>query len=216
MEAVIFDLDGTIIDTIDGIGYAANLALKKFGYEPCDRIFYVSAIGNGARALIAKAIGPDSANETVVTKVLEYFLNEYENHWEVDLKVYDGMIELIDQLLKKGIKIGVNTNKPNAIAQKIVRSFFNENQILEIVGSQKAFPNKPNPTGTLQTLEHINAKPEMSFYIGDSIVDIQTAKNAGMLSIICTWGYGDQKEFTEADYVVNHPSEILKLISSLD
>ena len=212
MEAVIFDLDGTIIDTIDGIGYAANLALKKFGYKPCDRAFYVSAIGNGARALIAKAIGPDSADETLVTKVLEYFLNEYENHWEVNLKVYDGMIELIDQLLKKGIKIGVNTNKPNAIAQKIVRSFFDDEKIIEIVGSQKAFPNKPNPTGTLQTLEHIQANPEKSFYIGDSIVDIQTAKNAGMPCIICTWGYGDPKEFTDADFIVNHPSEILKLV----
>ncbi len=212
MEAVIFDLDGTIIDTIDGIGYAANLALSKFGYNPCDRTFYVSAIGNGARALIAKAIGPDSADETVVTKVLEYFLNEYENHWEVNLKVYDGMIELIDQLLKKGIKIGVNTNKPNAIAQKIVRSFFDDEKIIEIVGSQKAFPNKPNPTGTLETLKHIQANPEKSFYIGDSIVDIQTAKNAGMPCIICTWGYGDPKDFNAADFIVNYPSEILKLV----
>jgi phosphoglycolate phosphatase len=212
MEAVIFDLDGTIMDTIDGIGYAANLSLKKFGYTPCDRTFFVGAIGNGAHTLIAKAIGPKSTDETIVIKVLECFLNEYEKHWEVGLRIYDGMTELIDQIQKMGIKIGVNTNKPNVIAQKIVRSFFNENQIIEVIGSQKAFPNKPNPTGTFQILEHFQVNPGRSFYIGDSIIDIQTAKNAGMQSVICTWGYGDSKEFADADFIVNHPNEILKLL----
>jgi phosphoglycolate phosphatase len=212
MEAIIFDLDGTLIDTIDGIGYAANLALKKFGYSTRDRAFYVGAIGNGARIIIAKAIGPDSADENLVTKVLEDFLGEYEKNWEVDLKVYDGMRELVDTLHAKGIRMGINTNKPDVIAQKIVRAFFDEEKIIEIVGSQKAFPNKPNPTGTLQTLDHIHASPEKSFYVGDSIVDIQTAKNAGMRSIICTWGYGDKKDFNDADFIVNHPDEILKLI----
>lgn len=212
MEAVIFDLDGTLIDTIGGIGHAANLTLKKYGYQPHDRAFYVSVIGNGARVLIAKAIGPDSSDENLVTTVLADFLGEYEKHWEVDLKVYDGMKELIDALHEKGIKMGVNTNKPDPIAQKIVRAFFDEDKIIEVVGSQKAFPNKPNPTGTLQTLEHLNVKPERSFYVGDSIVDINTAKNCGMPSIICTWGYGVPDEIKEADFIVNHPSEVLKLI----
>ena len=212
MEAVIFDLDGTLIDTIDGIGFAANLSLKKFGYAPRDRAFYVSIIGNGARALIAHAIGPDSKDENLVTTVLTDFLGEYEKNWEVNLKIYDGMIELVDQLHAKGIRMGVNTNKPDVIAQKIVRHFFGADKIIEIVGSQKAFPNKPNPTGTLQTLDHINARPEQSFYIGDSVVDINTAKNCGMPSIICTWGYGNQNEFSGADFIVDHPGEILKLI----
>jgi phosphoglycolate phosphatase len=212
MEAVIFDLDGTLIDTIDGIGYAANLTMKKYGYATHDRAFYVGIIGNGARVLIAKAIGPASADENLVTTVLADFLGEYEKHWEVDLKVYDGMVELVDQLHAKGIRMGVNTNKPDAIAQKIVRAFFGDDKIIEIVGSQKAFPNKPNPTGTLQTLDHIKAKPEKSFYIGDSIVDINTAKNCGMPSIICTWGYGNPDEFKEAYFIVDKPGEILKLI----
>jgi phosphoglycolate phosphatase len=212
MEAIIFDLDGTIIDTIDGIGYAANIALKKFGYPTKDRTFYVSVIGNGARVLISKAIGPDSADENLVSTILTDFLGEYEKNWNVDLKVYAGIPELIDELHARGIKMAINTNKPDAIAQKIVRHFFSEEKIAEIIGSRKEFPNKPHPASTNQLLEHIQATPEGNFYIGDSAVDIQTAKNVGMRSIVCTWGYGEEKDFKEADFIVNHPEEILKLV----
>ena len=215
MEAVIFDLDGTIIDTIDGVGYAADLTLKKFGYLPHDREFYVGAIGGGARTLIAKAIGSDSKDENTVTKVLKDFLEEYERNWSVGLNVYEGIRELIDQLRTQGIKIGVNTNKPDNIAQNVVRNFFHENQISEIVGSQSTFPNKPNPAGTFHLLDHFNVIPENSIYVGDSLSDILTAKNAGMPCIICTWGYGNPKEFTDADYIVDQPSDILKLVTSL-
>ncbi|MGB7594395.1 MAG: HAD family hydrolase [Erysipelotrichaceae bacterium] len=212
MEAVIFDLDGTIIDTIDGVKYAADLTLEKFGYPPHDRLFYVGAIGGGARNLIVKALGPDSKDETVVSTILKDFLVEYANNWSVGLSVYKGIYELIDQLLARGMKIGVNTNKPDNIAQNVVRKFFDEKQIVEIVGSQSTFPNKPNPAGTFHILDHFNVLPQNSVYIGDSLSDILTAKNCGMPSIICTWGYGNSDEFKEADFIVNHPEEILKLI----
>ena len=212
MKVVILDLDGTVIDTIGGIGNAANLSLVKFGFKPQDRQFYTKAVGNGAKALIEKAMGPASSDAELSATILSDFLKEYGIHWEIDLRMYDGVKELITTLNKKGYKVAVNTNKPDVIAQKIVRSFFDEKQVVEIIGSQKAFPNKPNPEGTFQILKHLNALASECVYIGDSSVDILTAKNAGVKSIAVTWGYGELSELGGADYIVNDTKAILDLL----
>lgn len=212
MKVVILDLDGTVIDTIGGIGNAANISLVKFGFKPQDRQFYTKAVGNGAKALIEKAMGEAASDPELVTTILADFLNEYGIHWEVDLRMYDGIKDLITTLNKRAYKVAINTNKPDAIAQKIVRSFFDEKQVVEIIGSQKAFPNKPNPEGTFQILKHLGALTSECVYIGDSSVDIQTAKNAGVKSIAVTWGYGEVSELSGADHIVNDAKAILDLI----
>ncbi len=212
MKAVILDLDGTLIDTIGGIAYAANKAIAKFGFEPLDRAFYVKAIGNGAKALIERAVGGSDKNPELNPIVLADFLDEYTRNWQIDLSIYPGMEDLVKTLNQKGVKVAINTNKPNDIAQKIVRSFFSEELIFEIVGSQKLFPNKPDPTGVWETLKHIGAKPEDCFYVGDSNVDIQTARNAGIPSIAVTWGYGNPEELTGYDYKVNSAKEIEAIV----
>lgn len=212
MKAVIFDLDGTLIDTIGGIAFAANKAIAKYGFQPLDRAFYVKAIGNGAKALIERALGGSDKHSELNPVVLADFLDEYTRNWQIDLSIYPGMEELVKRLRQKGISVAINTNKPDEIAQKIVRSFFSEELIFEIVGSQKRFPNKPDPTGVWETLKHIDAQPEDCFYVGDSNVDIQTARNAGIPSIAVTWGYGNPDELTGYDHKVNTAQEIEAIV----
>lgn len=215
IKLVIFDLDGTLVDTIDGIGYCANLVLKEYGMGERDRKFYLSVIGHGARSILEGAILSNGGDIGVLDEMLNKYLDYYDKHWDVELVQYDGIEELVSSLIKKGIKIAVNTNKPQKMAADIVKKYYGTEEGVIVIGESKEYEKKPSPQAVLEIMKHFDVRAEECIYIGDSIVDIKTAKNANVKSIGVLWGYGKEEDVKKADFYVNHAKEILEVIENI-
>lgn len=210
----IFDLDGTLTNTIPAISHFGNSALLKFGFPeiPVDK--YKLLVGNGRDILIhrmLKEVGADTP---------ENFVNvgkAYDAGYEADplykTAPYDGICDLLDKLKGAGIKIAVLTNKPDNVAQDVVKLFFGDRFDL-IVGQKSGVKIKPDPEGAFFIARELGAKAQETVFVGDTYVDISTGKNAGMKSIGVLWGFRDESELlgAGADYIVAHPSEISHII----
>ncbi len=210
----IFDLDGTLTDTIPAISYFGNNALSKFGLPeiPADR--YKILVGNGRDLLIRRMLDEVGANTE------ENYINvgkAYDAGYEADplykTAPYDGIVELLDNLKSAGIKIAVLTNKPDNVAQDVVKLFFGDRFDL-IVGQKPDMKIKPDPEGAFFIAKELGAEISECVFIGDTYVDISTGKNAGMTSIGVLWGFRDEAELkgAGADYIVAKASEILDMI----
>jgi len=216
IKMVIFDLDGTLVDTIDGIRYSADLALSEFGYTGKEREFYIDAIGNGAKNLIEKAIiEQDSGDLSLSDQILKKFLYYYGQHWEKGLNIYEGIEKLIVELKRKGIMMAVNTNKPQEFALEMVEYYFDKETILSVKANCIEYEKKPSPEGVNMIMNEFFVLPDECIYIGDSIVDIETAKNANIKCITVSWGYGKKEDLNKSDYLVNNANEILDIINSI-
>lgn len=211
----IFDLDGTLTDTIPAISYFGNSALTKFGFPeiPADR--YKILVGNGRDLLIHRML------EEVGADTEENYNNvgkAYDAGYEADplykTAPYDGIMELLDNLKAKGLKIAVLTNKPDNVAQDVVKLFFGDRFDL-IVGQKPKMKIKPDPEGAFYIAKELGADISECVFIGDTYVDISTGKNAGMTAIGVLWGFRDEAELkgAGADHIVAHPSEIFDIIS---
>ncbi len=210
----IFDLDGTLTNTIPAIAYFGNIALKKYGFPaiPDDR--YKILVGNGRDLLIHRMLAEfDADTEENFNKVGA----EYDKGYEADplykTLPYDGIIELLDALIEKGVKIAVLTNKPNNVAQDVIRLFFGERFDI-VFGQREGIAIKPDPQGAIMIAEEFGFNKEDICFVGDTNVDIKTGKNAGYDAIGVLWGFRDEAELRDAgaDYIVAHPSEIMDII----
>jgi len=210
---IIFDLDGTLINTIDDLGQACNHALSACGF-PTHRIEdYPRLVGNGINKLIERALPEEHRNEATVLSLREHFVPFYDQH-NCDLtRPYDGIPELLQTLKAAGHTLAVASNKYQAATEKIVAHFF-PNTFDVILGERVGVPRKPDPQIVWDILASlpstINHKPS-TLYIGDSLVDAATARAANLPFVACTWGFctKEQLQTAQPDYMVNHPSEIL-------
>ena len=212
-KLLLLDLDGTIADTIRSICDAVNLTLAKYGYPEKSYEQIRVAIGNGARNLIRRTLPPEvAAKEENVTRVLGEYDVLYEQTYDHVDGCYEGMAEALHALHDKGYLIAVLSNKQDAYVKKIVGMLFPDG-IIAYVQGQTELPIKPDPTVPLMIARTLGVAPEDAAFIGDSDVDIETGKNAGMLSVGCAWGYRGRALLEEAgaDYVLEHPSELLAL-----
>ena len=209
-EAVVFDLDGTLADTLRDLAEATNAALALSGLSTFPVEQYRYMVGNGARKLIERAAGED-APSSLRDKIFEDFLHIYDRDCLKYAKPYDGMPETLRSLKKDGIKLLVVTNKPDAQAHKIITALFGKDLFDGIYGNCEGRKTKPDPFLTLQALSSVNAKPAGSLFVGDSNVDIFTANNAGMKSAGVLWGFRNKEELTKAGavYILHKPAEIL-------
>ncbi len=210
----IFDLDGTLTDTIPAISHFGNTALTKYGFPEIEPDKYKLLVGNGRDLLIHRMLDIFSADTE------ENFKNvggAYDAAYEADplyeTKPYDGIIELLDNLKSNGIKIAVLTNKPDNVAQDVVKLFFGDRFDI-ICGERKGIKVKPDPEAALLIAKELGCTTAETIFIGDTYVDITTGKNAGMESIGVLWGFRDETELKNAgaDHIVAHPSEILDII----
>lgn len=209
-KAVIFDLDGTLLNTLDDLADSTNYALSKFGY-PTRTIDEVRQfVGNGVAKLIERAI-PEGKNNPNFEKCLAIFKENYAQNMYNKTAPYNGIIEMLSNLKSKGIKIAVVSNKFDLAVKELCKKYF-EGFIDFAAGENEAqgIKKKPAPDTVISVLNEFNFAPEDAVYVGDSDVDIMTAKNSQMPCISVTWGFRDEKFLLEngATILINAPSEI--------
>lgn len=209
-KIVIFDLDGTLLNTLDDLADSTNYALSKFGY-PTRTIEEVRQfVGNGVAKLIERAI-PDGKNNPNFEKCLSIFKENYAQNMYNKTAPYNGIIEMLSNLKSKGIKIAVVSNKFDLAVKELCKKYF-EGFIDFAAGENEAqgIKKKPAPDTVISVLTEFNFSPEDAIYVGDSDVDIMTAKNSKMPCISVTWGFRDEKFLLEsgATILIYAPSEI--------
>lgn len=209
-KTVIFDLDGTLLNTLDDLADSTNYALSKFGY-PTRTIEEVRQfVGNGVAKLIERAI-PEGKNNPNFEKCLAIFKENYAQNMYNKTAPYNGIIEMLSNLKSRGIKIAVVSNKFDLAVKELCKKYF-EGFIDFAAGENEAqgIKKKPAPDTVISVLNEFNFAPEDAVYVGDSDVDIMTAKNSKMPCISVTWGFRDKKFLLENDatILINAPSEI--------
>lgn len=213
-KAVIFDLDGTLLNTLGDIGGAANsaLAAKGFPSHPID--LYRDFVGEGARRMITYALPAECRDEATIQSCLAEYLVEYGRGWDVATRPYDGISELLDTLVSRGIRLAVLSNKPEVFTQQCVGKLLSRWTFDIVVGEKEGVPRKPDPEGALLIAAHLGIDPGEILFVGDSAVDMQTAKAAGMFAAGALWGFRSREELEQngTDVLVNHPMEIARLI----
>lgn len=212
-QLAIFDLDGTLLNTISDLGASCNYALKALGFPEHPLSAYNYMVGNGVKKLLERA-QPD-ADEATIDKLLVKFREHYDEHNTDTTKPYPGIPELLHTLHDKGIALAVASNKYQKAATQIVTHYFHDLPWVAILGQNDERPTKPDPSIVFEILGmHPTPKREV-LYIGDSAVDIETARRACVESIGVTWGFRPVSELRKAcaNHVVSNPEEILKYIN---
>jgi phosphoglycolate phosphatase len=212
-KAVIFDLDGTLVNSLEDLADATNYALKFFGQQTHAVEDFRLMVGEGTRTLISRAL--NNENQQLIEQVLVKMREKYNEICLDKSRPYNGIKEVVGELVKRKFKLAVLTNKDQKMAQKIVSHFFDG--LFQIVkGTIEAEPVKPEPTATLQVLKELGVKPDETILVGDSKIDIQTAKAAGIKSVGVNWGFRGRTELIEAgaDAVIEEAGQLLRLVAS--
>ena len=215
IKYVLFDLDGTLLATLDTITYHLNSALSAHGLQTITAHDTRNFIGNGARKLVSRAVNMSGVdNENVISDVLTMYNGAYHSDPIPSTQPYEGIINLVDILHKKGIKLAVLTNKPDDTAKKLVEHFF-EGKFDIVSGGRAGIVLKPDPKEALCVLAGLGGALKECAFIGDTSVDILTGKNMGAaLSIGVSWGFRSREEIYDsgADYVTDTADELLKIL----
>lgn len=211
-KLVVFDLDGTLLNTIADLGNACNYALKEMGYSPHPLTAYNYMVGNGVRRLMERA-EPDATPDTI-DMLLGKFREYYDEHCTDLTRPYPGIPELLAELQDKGVAVAVTSNKYQFAVNRIISHYFGDITFAAILGEVPDRPKKPDPSIVFEALNiHPTPKREV-LYVGDSAVDIETARRACVESVGVTWGFRPVSELRSAyaDHIVSDPSEILKYV----
>ena len=213
MKAVLFDLDGTLLNTLDDIADSANYTLEQFGYpaHPVDAYRYF--VGQGADYLLG-AIVPDGARTPENMNALKKaYVERYNAHSLDKTRPYDGIVEAVGKLREAGMKLAVISNKPEHATKSTIASTFPEGLFDFLAGAKPGVPLKPDPAIVRIVLDEFGISPEEAFFVGDTSVDLATAKNARCPSIGVTWGFRPE-EVTGANFTIDDPSELSVLVTS--
>ncbi len=217
MKLCIFDLDGTLTDTIETIAHFVNTALAKFGYGSIEAQRYKLLVGDGAKNLIMRVLetlGVDDPNGEILNKVLPYYNEIYNADFLYKTTVYDGIEDLLNRLKSAGIKIAVLSNKPHDTTGRVLQGMFKSDLFDIYFGARDGIELKPSPDGVYEIIDAIGVAKEECVYIGDTMTDMQTGKNAGLFTIGVLWGFRDRQELEagHADMIVEKPDEIADFI----
>ncbi|MBB6716139.1 HAD family hydrolase [Clostridium gasigenes] len=212
-KAIIFDLDGTLLDTLEDLANACNYALKECGLSTYEVNKYKKFVGDGRYKLIERIIPKGDYTGDLFNKVLKLYDDYYLEHMVDETKPYEGICELLDELRRLGIKLAVVSNKPHEFTTEMVKNYFN-NKIDMVFGQRKNYQVKPNPETIFEVMNEFELEKEECVYVGDSNVDMQTAKNAEVKSIGVSWGFRGRKELEEsgANIVVDTVEELRSVL----
>ncbi len=214
-KAVIFDLDGTLTDTLKSIWKSANLALADVGLPPFDIDRYRYFVGDGAAELVKRALIADGDKELVLfDKMSESYRKHFEKYVNYEVRPYEGIRELLHALKEKGILLAVNSNKPQDRTVNVIEENFGKGTFDILVGQSDERARKPAPDGVFYIMERLGLMKDEVIYLGDTCVDMKTGRSAGVFTIGALWGFRDRQELEEnhADAIIEHPMELLKYL----
>ena len=212
MNACIFDLDGTLTDTLASLTYSVNETLKEMGLSPITAEQCRSFVGNGARVLIEKALAavglPDKSR---LLEGMEIYGRIFDANCTYLVTPYEGVRDLLVKMKEQGMKLGVLSNKPHRQTVKVVREIFGEGMFDCVQGQQEGIARKPDPEGVYRLMDALKVSKEECLYVGDSEVDIQTGKNAGVRTIGVAWGFRTREilEAAGAEMIIDTPVELM-------
>ena len=214
-HAIIFDLDGTLLDTLDDIANAANHVLAARGVPTHPNPHYRTFIGEGVVKLMLRALPEAHQDEATVQACVGAYVQEYERTWKAQTKPYAGVPEMLDALVVRGLKLAVLSNKPDHFTQRCVSELLAQWTFDVVLGASDKFPRKPNPASAIETAKRLGVSPAECLYVGDSGIDMQTARAAHMRSVGALWGFRDQEELLKdgAQHLIDKPSEVLDLLN---
>ncbi len=218
IKAVIFDLDGTVSDTISTIAHFGNVALEYCGFPPIDENEYKYFAGDGKVKLLHRALAFYGAdNEENFKKVEAKYDREYEADPIFETKPFDGLVRELQKLKNRGTKLAILSNKPDNVTVMVANELFGDLFCI-VHGKRENIATKPDPEGTVILMEELGVTKEECVFVGDTNVDIKTAKNAGMKSIGVLWGFRDEKELQDAkaDYIIEKTSQIFETILKIE
>ena len=211
IKLIIFDLDGTLIDTLSDIEHIFNYVLIKNGLGKKSKNFYKNNIGNGLDNLLRKCL-PDTftGDFNVLSNLVR---DRYKHKLNTKTKIYDGIIPVLENLKKDKVNMAVISNKLHLLAVRSVETYFNSYE-MKVIGAEGGFPRKPSPDSTVHMLQYFNCSASDALFIGDSIVDVKTAQNASIRSVGVLWGNSTEEDFIKqkSDFILESPQEILNIL----
>jgi phosphoglycolate phosphatase len=215
-QAVLFDLDGTLLDTLEDLADSTNAALRRLGYPEHPLAAYRYFIGDGVENLIRRAVPSEHCNADAVDRCAALMREEYGARWAAKTRPFDGIPELLDGLVARGIAMAVFSNKPHEFTRLCVARMLPRWPFQQVVGGQPSLPRKPDPAGALAIARQMGLAPPQFVYLGDTNTDMQTAVAAGMFPLGATWGFRTPDELVRfgAKALLGSPLELLDFLDA--
>ncbi len=213
-QLVIFDLDGTLLNTIADLAAATNQALARLGYPTHPESAYLRFVGNGIMKLFERALPGGQRNAEQVQRMRDLFVPYYNAHGADLTRPYDAITGVLEQLQARGIKLAVASNKYQAATEQLIKHYFPHIHFEAVLGQQDGRPTKPDPLFVEEILQRTGVAKSDTLYVGDSDVDMQTARNSGVAACAVTWGFRTREELAayQPTYLIDTPADILTCV----
>lgn len=213
-KAIIFDLDGTLLDTLEDLGNSMNSVLEQYGFPKHPLEAYKYFVGDGVENLVLRAIPEGKRDQTTLTGCVAAMREEYGRRWMEKTHPYPGIPQLLDALTERNMKMAIFSNKQDEFTQITVNKFLSKWQFETVAGARPSVPKKPDPTVPLKIAQKMGVAPAAFLYVGDTNTDMQTANAAGMHAVGALWGFRQADELLSsgAMVLVKEPSDILQLV----
>jgi len=215
IRAIIFDLDGTLLDTLEDIADTTNTILARRHFPTHDLDDYRRYVGDGVTLLIERALPEGKRTATTINECVQAFRDEYSLNWNNKTKPYPGIYDMLNALTAKQLKLAVLSNKPDDFTKRCVPEYFSQWPFDMVKGLNDGTPPKPDPTGARQIASHLRIKPSDILFLGDSGADMKTAIGAEMVPIAALWGFKPrgELEYNGVQGFIEHPKELLVYVT---
>jgi phosphoglycolate phosphatase len=214
-KAILFDLDGTLLDTLEDLGMSNNrmLAARKFPEHPLDAYRYF--VGEGAVKMVTRTLPETDRDDATINACLQAFLDDYEINWKVKTQLYPGIVDMLNYLQQEGYRLSILSNKPQNPTRNCVDEFLSRWQFEEVWGKREGIPRKPSPESALKIAEIMGLSPAEILYLGDTRIDMETASSAGMFPAGVLWGFRTKEELlaSGAAALLKTPLDIINVLN---
>jgi haloacid dehalogenase superfamily, subfamily IA, variant 3 with third motif having DD or ED/haloacid dehalogenase superfamily, subfamily IA, variant 1 with third motif having Dx(3-4)D or Dx(3-4)E len=213
-KGVIFDLDGTLVNSLEDIADSMNIVLHRHGFPPHDLPAYRRFIGNGMKNLMHEALPKSFKKEDLIIKYYSEMIVEYRENCLKKTQPYNGIVELLNELAALNLKLAVFSNKIDELTRKVVSTLLPNWNFEAVIGFSAEVPRKPNPLGALLISQKVGINPENFIYVGDTDVDMLTANSAGMYAVGASWGFRTKEELISsgAKYMLDYPLDLINIL----